>query len=117
MESSEGHIELIVGPMFSGKSTELQRRIKRHIIAKRDCLVVKHHKDTRYSVDEMATHDHRFIKATATAVLNTVYESLLTHDVIGIDEGQFFPDVMRCLIPLDRSWRYQISWRKMGRSS
>ncbi len=94
MESAEGHIELIIGPMFSGKSTELQRRIKRHSIAKRDCIVVKYYKDTRYSVDEMATHDRSTIKATAASKLEDIYEGLLTHEIIGIDEGQFFPDVV-----------------------
>jgi thymidine kinase len=55
MES--GHIELIYGPMFSGKSTELLRRIRRHTIAKRRCLVVKFKHDTRYSEQKMSTHD------------------------------------------------------------
>ncbi len=120
MDSTGGHIELIMGPMFSGKSTELQRRIKRHIIAKRDCIVVKYHKDTRYSMDEMATHDKQCLKATAAAALEDVYESLLTHDVIGIDEGQFFPDVnflrasRKQHVP-NRSWRYRINWRKKAR--
>ena len=93
MELNEGHIELIIGPMFSGKSTELQRRIKRHMLAKEDCIVVKYHKDSRYSMDEMATHDKRFLKATCAANLGDIYETLITHDIIGIDEGQFFPDV------------------------
>ena len=94
MKADQGHIELIIGPMFSGKSTELQRRIKRHTIAKRDCVVVKYVKDTRYSVNEMATHDQRFIKAIATDSLLAIVESLIAHDVIGIDEGQFFNDVI-----------------------
>ena len=93
MDSSRGHIELIIGPMFSGKSTELMRRIKRHMIAKRDCIVVKYFKDKRYSEGDMATHDRQLLKASSTETLDTIYESLLTHDVIGIDEGQFFPDV------------------------
>ncbi len=93
MEATQGHIELIIGPMFSGKSTELQRRIKRHTIAKHDCVVIKYNKDTRYSIEEMATHDRRMLKATAAARLEDVYASMLAHDVVGIDEGQFFPDV------------------------
>lgn len=94
MHAGKGCIELIVGPMFSGKSTELQRRIKRHTIAKRDCLVVKYIRDTRYSVDKMATHDQQFLKALAAPKLEPIFKSLLEHDVIGIDEGQFFPDVL-----------------------
>jgi len=98
MHANKGSIELIVGPMFSGKSTELQRRIRRHIIAKRDCIVIKYYKDTRYSDDKMATHDQQFLKAMAAAKLEPIFESLLEHDVIGIDEGQFFPDVIFFLI-------------------
>jgi len=94
MNSIGGHIELILGPMFSGKSTELQRRIKRHSIAKHDCIVVKYFKDTRYAVEEMATHDKQLLKATAASSLEPIMEELLKHEIIGIDEGQFFPDVI-----------------------
>jgi thymidine kinase len=52
-----GKIELIVGPMFAGKSTELIRRIKRHQIAGYNSLVVKYANDTRYSNDSVSTHD------------------------------------------------------------
>ncbi len=53
-----GHLELIIGPMFSGKSTELQRKIKRYQCAKKRCLVINYANDNRYS-DEgfVATHD------------------------------------------------------------
>ena len=52
-----GRIELIIGPMFAGKSTELLRRIKRHEIAGSKCLRIKFSGDTRYSDDSIATHD------------------------------------------------------------
>jgi len=52
-----GHIELILGPMFSGKSTELLRRMRRFSVARMNCLLVKYKHDTRYSVQEVATHD------------------------------------------------------------
>ena len=53
----KGHIELIIGPMFAGKSTELLRRMKRHEVAGNKCLRVKFSEDTRYSADSIATHD------------------------------------------------------------
>jgi hypothetical protein len=53
----KGHIELIIGPMFAGKSTELLRRMKRHEVAGNRCLRVKFAADTRYSADSIATHD------------------------------------------------------------
>jgi thymidine kinase len=52
-----GRIELIIGPMFAGKSTELLRRVKRHQIAGSRCLRIKFAGDTRYSADSIATHD------------------------------------------------------------
>ena len=104
MDTSQGHIELILGPMFSGKSTELQRRIKRHMFAKHDCIVVKYSKDTRYSVENMSTHDMQMLKAAAATTLESVFDLLLKHNVIGIDEGQFFPDVSlkKLTIKIDR---------------
>lgn len=52
-----GRIELILGPMFAGKSTELLRRVKRHEIAGSKCLRIKFAGDVRYSEDSIATHD------------------------------------------------------------
>ena len=44
----KGMLELIIGPMFAGKSTELLRRVKRHAISGKSCLYVKYAADTRY---------------------------------------------------------------------
>ena len=52
-----GHIELICGPMFSGKSTELLRRLKRYEIGGHRILRIKFAEDCRYSVDAISTHD------------------------------------------------------------
>ena len=61
--SPAGHIQLILGPMFSGKTTELVRRLKRYQHARLRCLVVKYKADTRYSDDCVATHDKQMIDA------------------------------------------------------
>ena len=53
----KGMLELIIGPMFAGKSTELLRRVKRHAISGKSCLYVKYAADTRYDVSSIATHD------------------------------------------------------------
>lgn len=89
-----GHIEVIFGPMFSGKTTELLRRIKRYTVANQRCLVVKYSKDTRYSTECMSTHDKEMISATPCLNLNEVEEKAKDFDVIGIDEGQFFPTLV-----------------------
>lgn len=53
-----GHIELILGPMFSGKSSEMQRKVRRYQHARKKCLVINYDKDTRYSGEDVAsTHD------------------------------------------------------------
>lgn len=100
MESKDGRIELVIGPMFSGKSTELIRRIRRYDISKKKCLVFKYDKDTRY--EEGEAKDLRYIKshnkeswaATPSVELMNYIEAALTFDVIGIDEGQFFTDII-----------------------
>jgi hypothetical protein len=134
-----GSIEIILGPMFSGKSTELLRRIRRYTIAKKRCLVIKHETDIRYSKARMATHDKYVVAIVVVVVVQLCifasmrcapriglirHTSNLTHlchfvtcrqmwdsvpvsklsdlpqamvdehEVIGVDEGQFFPDVV-----------------------
>jgi len=61
--SEGGQIQLILGPMFSGKSTELMRRIKRYQVATRKCLAIKYAKDKRYSDCDLAAHDGQTIAA------------------------------------------------------
>jgi thymidine kinase len=94
MEFNCGRIELIIGPMFSGKSTSLLLRIRRLIIAEKKCIVVKYKHDTRYSELCMATHDKSMIEAVPCSRLGDLYEHLLSFDIIGVDEGQFFPDIV-----------------------
>ncbi len=80
--------------MFSGKSTELIRRLKRYEIARYSCLIVKYAKDVRYDHESIATHDQQTLKAMSTDKLKDLKVKLEDYDVIGIDEGQFFPDVV-----------------------
>nr|XP_005989143.1 PREDICTED: thymidine kinase, cytosolic isoform X2 [Latimeria chalumnae] len=80
--------------MFSGKSTELLRRVRRFQIARYDCLVIKYSKDTRYSNTGIATHDRNMMEAVPASKLKDVYQKALSCRVIGIDEGQFFPDIV-----------------------
>ncbi|KAM5135117.1 thymidine kinase, cytosolic-like [Mantella aurantiaca] len=85
---------VIFGPMFSGKSTELMRRVRRFQIAQYKCLVIKYAKDTRYSKEQLATHDRHTMSAVSACSLADVFTEALNYCVIGIDEGQFFPDVV-----------------------
>lgn len=55
---SIGHIELILGPMFSGKSSEMMRKVRRYQHARKNCLVINYLRDNRYSFEDVAsTHD------------------------------------------------------------
>ena len=81
--------QVIFGPMFSGKTTELIRRLKRYQVAKYNCLIVRYAKDDRYSSDGISTHDKQQLPAVSASRLSDL--KALAHDrnVIGIDEGQF----------------------------
>lgn len=81
--------QVIFGPMFSGKSTELIRRLKRYQIARYECLIVKYAKDVRYDSESIATHDRQTLKAVSATILNDLRDKAQDYDVIGIDEGQF----------------------------
>jgi len=81
--------------MFSGKSSELHRRVKRHQIAKKNCLVLNYISDNRYSFDEVsATHDKQLLKAKKILFLKDVDDIITGYDVVAIDEGQFFLDLL-----------------------
>ena len=69
-----GQIQLILGPMFSGKSTELIRRLKRYQVAKYDVLIVKYAKDVRYDEYGISTHDRQTLPAVAATLLTQLTE-------------------------------------------
>ena len=89
-----GSIELVLGPMFAGKSTELARRMRRHTAAQRRCLVLKYAKDVRYSQECMTTHDQTKVGAVPVCRLAEVDAMVRDFDVVGIDEGQFYEDLV-----------------------
>lgn len=86
-----GWIEVICGPMFSGKSEELMRRLRRARIARKRVQVFKPAIDTRYSVDEIVSHGDIRMKSE---VVKDAAEILSRLDwrtqVVGIDESNFF---------------------------
>jgi thymidine kinase len=87
-----GSIEVICGSMFSGKTEELIRRLKRAKIANLRVEIFKPKIDVRYDVQNIVSHDTNAIQSTPIDNSQTI---LLLHneaDVIGIDEAQFFDD-------------------------
>ncbi|XP_037093989.1 thymidine kinase, cytosolic-like [Pollicipes pollicipes] len=89
----QGQVQVIFGPMFSGKTTELIRRLKRYQVSKHRCLIIKYAKDTRYDEGGISTHDLQTLAAVSATSLEPLKRIANTeYSVIGIDEGQFFPD-------------------------
>jgi len=91
MKHHKGRIEVICGSMFSGKSEELIRRVRRAEIAKQKTQVFKPRLDSRYGITSVNSHDGRAREATAIDLPNIILETLdADTTVVGIDEGQFF---------------------------
>ena len=94
MDRNSGQLTLITGPMYSGKSTELIRLIRRYICSNKSVLSIKYVSDKRYGSDKIITHNKDEESAIMLGHLNEVESSLISNtDIIAIDEGQFFPDL------------------------
>ena len=85
-----GWIEVIAGCMFSGKTEELIRRIRRAEIAKQKVAIFKPKIDNRYSSDHIVSHSDAKLLSTPVDGSNEVLKLARDAQVIGIDEGQFF---------------------------
>ena len=85
-----GWIEVICGSMFSGKTEELIRRLKRAKIANQNVLVVKPSIEMRYDKEKVVSHDASAIDAVPIKNSAQLLELAEQFDVIGIDEAQFF---------------------------
>ena len=94
-ESGEGKIELILGPMFSGKSTRLIEQMRKYVYKAKKTIMVKYYADQRYSEkSEVVTHDLIKYDSINCKLLRNSFETFKQYDVIGIDEGQFFADLV-----------------------
>lgn len=91
-----GSIQIITGPMFSGKSTELMRRLDIHKSSGKSIVGIKYSKDKRYSDYKICTHDRKCGDFETICIDEDIQNapSLDQYDVIGIDEGQFFTNIL-----------------------
>jgi len=85
-----GRIEVICGSMFSGKTEELIRRLRRAEFAKQKVEIYKPAIDTRYSEEEVVSHDSNSISSTPIESSASILLFSSGIDVVGIDEAQFF---------------------------
>lgn len=93
-------ITLIMGPMFSGKTSELIRLVDRKRITGKTCLIIKNIKDSRYDTKNITTHSQicykqcdviHLIELTHEFIIDII--RLKKYDVVAIDEGHFFPNL------------------------
>ena len=88
----KGSIEIICGSMFSGKTEELLRRLKRAEFAKQKVAVFKPLIDTRYDARKIVSHDSNAIKSKPVKLATEILDKIDNAEVIAIDEAQFFDE-------------------------
>lgn len=108
-ESKTGYLELIAGPMYSGKTSKILELYKQYTFCGIKCLVINYADDTRYSITKLVNHDKLEIPCKQTLLLNALVnlagenmedsnEDIITEfeeaQVILINEGQFFEDIV-----------------------
>ena len=86
----KGSIEVVCGSMFSGKTEELIRRMKRAKFAKLRVEIYKPAIDVRYSEEDVVSHDRNVIQSTPVDSSQNILLMVDDIDVVGIDEAQFF---------------------------
>jgi thymidine kinase len=107
MRGNLGWIEVVCGPMFSGKSEELIRRLRRAEIARQRVQIFKPIIDQRYSSDHIVSHDDSRIHSDAVSTAAEVEAKLdVRTEVIGIDEAQFLGEALVDLV---------VRWADMGK--
>lgn len=93
----DGSIEVIFGPMFSSKTSTLLKRYRKYKLLNKKCLLIKYSKDTRYNKTGISTHDLN-VQQTDVVQSSGKLFNLKTEceqvDMIGIDEGQFYSDIV-----------------------
>ncbi len=93
IHGKSGWIEIICGPMFSGKSEELIKRLRRAQIAKRRVQIFKHGMDSRYDATSIVSHSQMSLPGVAISDITDILELVDDRtELVAIDEGQFFGD-------------------------
>lgn len=95
------YLKIIIGPMFSGKTSALLEVYKKAMFCNKKVMVINYSHDKRYSDTELSTHDLKMIPCTQTTKLGELFDiynkvdraEILKQDIILINEGQFFSDL------------------------
>lgn len=95
-EQGVGWIEVICGSMFSGKTEELIRRLRRALIARQKVEIFKPNIDNRYSNNHIVSHSDQRIPSISVANASEILQQADEAQVVGVDEAQFFgPDLVQ----------------------
>ena len=100
MNSTSAYLELIIGPMFSGKTSRLVDIYKQCQFCNIPVSVVNHSIDTRYHDTMLSTHDKVMIPCIKAKCITDILDTLATSQVIIINEGQFFDDLYTTVVSL-----------------
>lgn len=100
---TDGYLEVVLGPMFSGKTTYLVQTYKKYTYIGKKVAVINFADDTRYHETMLSTHDKIMIPCIQAKSIQTVYEEndeVNAADVILINEGQFFDDLAEVVLKM-----------------
>lgn len=109
MASKAGYLEIIFGPMFSGKTSKLLELYKQYTFCNIPIAVINHSSDTRYHETMLSTHDNIMIPCIQTTNLMDVWKgknNIQYAEVILINEGQFFEDIVEsvnCMLQMNKT--------------
>ncbi len=94
MSNKVGYLEVIIGCMYSGKTTRLLELYNMYGLCDIQCCVINYNRDQRYHSTKLSTHDSRMIDSINTNLLGDVIDQQLERfEVFLINEGQFFEDL------------------------
>ena len=98
-----GYLGLIIGPMFSGKTSKLISLYEQYALAETPILAINHNCDVRYDKNFLCNHDKKKVPCIEVEYLNDIYQNKVNlddYDIILINEGQFFQDLMKVVTDL-----------------
>ncbi len=98
-ETYEGYLEVILGPMFAGKTTKLIEKYRECMFLKKRVCVINYEDDKRYDSEKLSSHDLVKIDSTNLKNISDIFnkKDLLECEIFLINEGQFFPDIFLCV--------------------
>jgi len=112
-DSNSGYLEVILGPMFSGKTSHIIKTYRQYLFCNAEILVINHKDDTRYDEYKLSNHDNTKIDCIQCSNLGDIMTS---HDhilrskfhVVLINEGQFFPDLYNTVYTLVNNMHHHV---------